>query len=205
MILQRIFADKQSGFYVDVGAHHPRLFSNTYFFYKRGWSGLNIEPNPDVIRVFKAERGRDINLQLGISDHAADLTYYCFDEPALNTFDTVLVKSRLATTPYKVVGTCIVQVQRLEFILGKYLPPNARIDFLSIDVEGLDFAVLKSNDWRRFRPACVLVESLETSLEDAMHCEIFLFMKSHGYELFAKTFNTLIFREKLVMDEALSN
>ena len=207
MILKRIFAGKERGFYVDVGAHHPRLFSNTYFFYKRGWRGINIEPNPDAIRAFQTDRERDINLQLGVSDHAEDLPYYCFDEPALNTFDAELVKSRLATTSYKIVGTCSVPVERLDHILREYLPLNTRIDLLSIDVEGLDFAVLQSNDWQLFRPECVLVESLETSLEDAMHGDIFLFMKDKGYELFAKTFNTLIFREKewdnAVLDEEL--
>ena len=46
MILRRIFGDKRLGFYVDVGAHDPRRFSNTYYFYKRGWRGINIEPRP---------------------------------------------------------------------------------------------------------------------------------------------------------------
>ena len=35
MVLQRIFAQKEYGFYIDVGAHHPKRFSNTYLFYKR--------------------------------------------------------------------------------------------------------------------------------------------------------------------------
>ena len=73
---------------------------------------------------------------------------------------------------------------------------STHIDFLSIDVEGLDFAVLKSNDWARFRPTLVLVEALQNSFEDVMLGEVFQFMKKHQYELFAKTFNTLIFREK---------
>jgi len=40
MILRRIFERQSTGFYVDVGAHHPKRFSNTYFFYKKGWSGI---------------------------------------------------------------------------------------------------------------------------------------------------------------------
>ena len=196
MILQRIFGDKKHGFYVDVGAHHPRRFSNTYSFYCRGWSGINIEPNPEAINAFQVDRERDINLQIGIAEHAEIITYYFFDEPALNTFDAALVKSRLATTPYKVVRTSDTPVERLDHILGKHLPSGVKIDFLSIDVEGLDFAVLKSNDWKLFRPKCVLVEALETSLEDVMHGDIFQFMKNQGYELFAKTYNTLIFRER---------
>lgn len=196
MILRRIFDGQKYGFYVDVGAHHPRRFSNTFFFYKRGWSGINIEPNPDVVRIFESERPRDKNLQLGVSDKASNLTYFYFDEPALNTFDESIVESRLATTPYKVVKTGMVPVERLEDVLTKYLPTNQFIDFLSIDVEGLDLAVLQSNNWKLFRPKCVLAEALNMSLEDAIHSEIFLFMKVQDYDLFAKTYNTLIFCDK---------
>ena len=57
-------------------------------------------------------------------------------------------------------------------------------------------AVLQSSDWDVFRPTCVLVESLDTTLEKAMQGEIFMFMKARGYELFGKTYNTLIFREQ---------
>ena len=196
MILNRIFGNKANGFFVDVGAHHPHRFSNTYFFYKKGWRGINIEPNPDALKAFQRYRARDKNLQLGVADIAASLTYYSFDEPALNTFDEDLVNVRLATTPYKLKATSKIMVERLDQILEKHLEKNTHIDFLSIDVEGLDFAVLKSNDWARFRPTLVLVEALQNSFEDVMLGEVFQFMKKHQYELFAKTFNTLIFREK---------
>lgn len=195
MILQRIFHGKNSGFYVDVGAHHPSRFSNTNVFYKRGWRGINIEPNPEAFSRFASKRSRDTNLQLGISEVTGELTYYEFDEPALNTFDAKIVESRLADTPYKLISTKKVKVERLDRVLNDFSDVNVRIDFLSIDVEGFDFSVLKSNDWQRFRPRVVLVEALETSLEEAMHGEIFNFMKKNGYQLFAKTYNTLIFKE----------
>jgi hypothetical protein len=44
-ILDRFFK-KSTGFYIDIGANHPDRFSNTKKFYKKGWSGINIEPNP---------------------------------------------------------------------------------------------------------------------------------------------------------------
>ena len=92
MILRRIFEGQENGFYIDVGAHHPRRFSNTYYFYKQGWRGINIEPNPDALKAFNSDRPKDINLQLGVSDAASILKYYYFDEPALNTFDSSIVK-----------------------------------------------------------------------------------------------------------------
>jgi FkbM family methyltransferase len=198
IILRRIFDGQKVGFYVDVGAHHPRRFSNTHIFYRRGWYGINIEPNPDAFRLFQSDRGRDTNLQLGVSDRPGRLTYYQFDESALNTFDETLAFWRLANTPFRLVTKIEVAVERLDDILERALPANQCIDFLSIDVEGLDFAVLQSNDWQRFRPTCVLVEALGTSLENIIRSELFAFMKSQGYVLFAKMFNTLIFRDSRV-------
>jgi FkbM family methyltransferase len=194
MILRRMFATREHGYYVDVGAHHPRRFSNTFYFYKRGWHGINIEPNPEAMALFMRERKRDLNLQLGVAERPGRLTYYQFDEPALNTFDALLAESRLATTHYRVTGKIDVPVRPLADVLAEYVPFGQSIDVLTIDVEGLDFAVLRSNDWERFRPTCVLVEALEMSLERTVGGDVHRFMSARGYELFAKTVNTLIFR-----------
>ncbi len=193
MILRRIFEGKSSGFYVDVGAHHPARFSNTYFFYKRGWCGINIEPNPSVSDLFRSVRERDIHIELGVSDSAGEVTYYQFDEPALNTFDSESAKSSLAKQQYHLKTTCRVAVERLDRILDSYLPLGTSIDFLSIDAEGLDLAVLRSNDWRRYRPKCVLVEVLKSSLEDVMNNPVYGFMKQQQYMVYAKTHNTVFF------------
>jgi FkbM family methyltransferase len=195
MILSRIFDGQKQGFYVDVGAHHPKRFSNTYFFYKQGWTGITIEPNPDASRLFAIERPRDINLQCGISELETELTYYYFDESALNTFDYQVVKSRLDTTPYKLIYQAPVPVFRLETIFKKHLSLSQRIDFLTIDVEGLDYEVLRSNDWGLFRPACIVVEELNTDLMQAANGEIAAFLRDCGYKVFAKTYNSIIFLE----------
>ncbi len=193
MILRRLFEGQDHGFYVDIGAHHPCRFSNTYFFYKRGWSGINIEPNPDAIRAFQSFRKRDINIQVGVSDQSGTLTYFEFNEPALNTFDPIVAKSRQTSTPYKLLKSQDIPVERLDSLLHKYLPPKRVVDFMTIDVEGLDFNVLKSNNWKVVRPKYVLVELLSKSLVDAIEGEIYKYMKSKNYDLFAKTYNTFIF------------
>jgi len=197
LILRRMFERRPRGFYVDVGAYHPRRFSNTNLFYKRGWNGINIDPSPDAIRAFRSARPRDVNLEIGVSDHSQILKYHVFDEPALTSFDGNLVAWRLANTRCRLLKTIDVPVEPLREILQKYLPANQTIDFMSVDAEGLDLAVLKSNDWRVFRPQCVVAEALRSSLEEAMHGEVYLFMKEKGYELFARTYNTLIFRDAL--------
>jgi len=196
MILRRLFATQDTGFYVDIGAHHPMRFSNTHLFYRQGWRGINIEPNPEAIRAFRIFRPRDITLQIAVNESAGALTYFCFDDPALNTFDAQLADARQATSRYRVEKTMVIAVERLDAILSRHLPAGSPIDFMSIDVEGFDLPVLRSNDWTRFRPRCVLAEALGLSLDQALDCEVYRFMQQQDYELFAKSFNTLIFRDR---------
>lgn len=195
MILRRIFEHQSVGFYVDVGAHHPKRFSNTYFFYKRGWKGINIDAMPGSMRLFKLYRPRDVNIEAAISDKSEDLTYFIFNETALNTFDPELAHKRNPDS-YKLVTKQIIKTQTLASILRKSLPRDQKIDIVSIDVEGLDLNVLKSNEWELFRPRCVLIEQTKASLNHAQESQAYQFLSSKDYTLFAKTFNTLIFLDK---------
>jgi FkbM family methyltransferase len=195
MILRRLFDQKKTGFYVDVGAHHPQKFSNTYFFYLKGWNGINIDPIPGRIELFNKLRHRDINLEIGISGSRQNLTYYIFNEQALNTFSKEIAYQRPA--PYKIIQEKQVETYPLVEVLDQYLPSNQKIDFLNVDVEGLDEEVLKSNNWEKYRPHIILAESLRmSSLEEAMNSEVALFLQQKGYNLIAKASNTLLFEEK---------
>ncbi len=199
-ILKRIFSGKKSGFYVDVGAHHPKRFSNTYLFYKSGWSGINIDAMPGSMKPFQRARPRDINLELGIGRARGELEYYVFNEPALNGFSASLSESRDAEdSAYAIKDVIKMPVVPLAAALENNLPPGQSIDFLSVDVEGLDLEVLQSNNWDRYRPAYVLVEILRSSLHDVFDCEAARFMQSVGYEIYAKSANTVIFRSKTLL------
>ena len=194
-ILRRLFAEKESGFYVDVGAHHPKRFSNTYLFYMAGWSGINIEPNPDAVTLFNSCRPRDINLQFGVASQDSILEYYKFDEPALNTFDFQVVNDRVLNTEYKLLSKISVPVRPLSSILDEYLCNQISIDFITIDVEGFDFDVLISNNWDIYRPKFVLIEMLDVEFDGLPSAPITIYMRSIGYKLFAKTYNTVFFKE----------
>src|SRR3989344_8600628 len=75
---------KKKGFYVDIGAHHPYRYSNTYLLYKSGWHGINIEPTPKSKKLFDRLRDRDINLQVA-AGKKSNLKLYIFYDSALNT------------------------------------------------------------------------------------------------------------------------
>ena len=203
MILRRLFEKQKTGFYVDVGAHHPKRFSNTFFFYKKGWSGINIDAMPNSMRLFDKIRPRDINLEVPISDKKQKLKYYMFNEPALNGFSKDLAEKRDGKDNYKIISERDMETSTLEKILEKNLPSGQEIDFMSIDVEGLDFQVLKSNNWKRFKPKILLVEVLGSSIKDIANSKEYKYLAEHGYEFFAKTANTVIFR-KINIKEVLS-
>ena len=196
LLLDKIFSDQAEGFYVDVGAHHPTKFSNTCRLHQRGWRGLNIDPRPGMKELFDAARPHDINLCLGIDEPQATLTYIQFNEPALNTFDRALAEQRLQQRAgaWRIVAETPVAVRPLSAVLAEHLPPGTVIDLLTIDADGWDLRVLRSNDWARFRPTVVLVESGGDSLEEDLHGAEARLLAQHGYVLLGKTFRTLLFR-----------
>lgn len=194
MILRRIFDDKREGFYVDIGAHHPKRFSNTYYFYKNGWRGINIDAMPGSMDLFKKNRPRDINLELAVSDKNEKLMYYAFSDPALNGFSKEL-SEEVYQKNYKILFKREIETLTLSQILDKFLPKNQKIDFLSIDVESLEFQVIKSNNWEKYAPEVILVEILNNDLETIFKNEIYSFLVSKNYKIIAKTLNTIIFKK----------
>lgn len=195
LLLTRVFKNQKTGFYVDVGAHHPMRFSNTYHFYKRNWTGINVEPNPDAFQAFEKARKKDVNLNFGIANKKDSLEYYMFNEPALNTFSESVLHERTQLDGCMHIKTLTVPVLPLSEVFETFLPIGKHVDFLSIDVEGLDLEVLKSNNWLKFRPKLILVEQLNLDDIENLDFEIHVFMKSINYTLFAKTYNTLFYKD----------
>ncbi len=194
LVLKRIFENRMDGFYVDVGAHHPMRFSNTYIFYNNGWKGINIDAMPGSMELFRRFRPRDVNVEVPVSDVRGVATYYAFNEPALNGFSKELSESRNGRKGNRIVFQKDIETKTLAEILDAHLPKDQMIDFLSIDVEGLDLEVLRSNNWEKYKPEVVLVEVLGTTLEAILGSATACFMKTKGYVIFAKTFNTVFFR-----------
>ena len=192
MVLEGFLEGIHHGFYVDVGAFHPLCFANTYRFYRRGWHGINVEPNPDVAWKFKLLRPRDRHVQAGVAAKPGQLTWLRFEHEALNTFD-VQRAQQLERLGHHVTSRQPVQVLRLETLLDKYAQGRV-IDFLSVDAEGMDLEVLRTNAWTRHRPRFVLAESHVLSLREPDACPIVGFMAEQGYKLVARTQRTAFFR-----------
>ena len=147
------------GFYVDVGAHHPTTFSNTYFFYRHGWSGINIDASSSSIDLFNSQRPGDTNINVGVGTTNEALEFHRFECSLLDTFDKDMAE--VWSKHSRKIRTDMVECRTLSQILDDSLPENTDIDLLSIDVEGLELDVINSNDWGRFRPKIVVLEQLQ--------------------------------------------
>ena len=190
LILERMFEQQADGIYVDVGAHHPRRFSNTLLLYRRGWHGLNIDATPGSMDAFRKHRPRDVNLEIGVTAVAEARDFYVFDEPALNTFDGARAEA-LNRSPYKLLGIHRVRCAPLDVILNEH--GIRTIDLLTIDAEGYDFEVLQTLDWKTSRPRVVLVEQHARDIEMLLSTELHAFMRERGYRLAAKTHNSVFY------------
>lgn len=196
LLLERIFESMKTGYYVDIGAYHPKRYSNTFLFCKKGWRGINIDARPDSMITFKKERPRDINLELGVSKKKQTLTYYMYNEPAFNGFNKRFSDSNVDEIDFKSIGKKQIETLPLHAILDDHLPSGQEISFLSVDAEGLDLEVLESNDWIKYKPIVVLVEMLNVSADAVTETEIHSFLVSQGYYFFYKSPNTVFYKDK---------
>ncbi|WP_231739478.1 FkbM family methyltransferase [Flavobacterium sp. TAB 87] len=195
LILERLFEGKNWGIYVDVGAHHPYRYSNTFKFYLKGWRGVNIDAMPGSMDLFNKWRPRDFNIEAAISEEKEILCFYIFNDLALNTFDETVVKLYDNDKYFRVIEKKEIETKKLSDVLENSLRNSEQIDFMSIDVEGLDLDVLHSNDWQRFKPLVILIEILNVaSIIDVQDHEIYIYLTSKGYKLFSRTVNTFIFK-----------
>jgi FkbM family methyltransferase len=156
--LLRCFGDRPKGCYVDIGAGHPVYDNVSLAFYLRGWSGITVEPNPWLASLSVAVRPRDAHLQSLVGAEKGEATYYLVEHfHGLST--TIATNAQAAQQEYgKPAKAMPVGVTPFRAICEEH--GLADIDFLKIDVEGAEKAVLSGNDWKRFRPKVVLAEAL---------------------------------------------
>lgn len=191
LILNCIFNNANKGFFIDVGANHPTKASNTYYFYKKGWTGINIDALPEAIKSFEKRRKKDVNIQCGVSDVESTMEFYSFKSSSYNTFRKELVNEIEKVT--ELLNVKEIHVKKLSSILEHQ---NIKeIDFMSVDVEGLDLNVLKSNDWKRFHPKVVIVEDFNHGIE-ITNSPIYQFMDSLGYIYFCQTCTNVFYIDK---------
>jgi len=156
VLLMRFFGFKNHGTYIDVGACWPDNGSVTKAFYNVGWRGINIEPHPEPFAELRAARAGDINLNVALSRDGRRIEL--FEGPSAGETSHER-RSRSAGF--------LVDSWTLRRVCEKY--PGGDVDFLKIDVEGMELEVLEGADFTHFRPkviVCEVTKPWTTTLSD---------------------------------------
>ena len=198
IILNRFFESKgiNKPTYLDIGASDPVKFSNTYFFYKKGARGVCIEPNHEIIKKFKRKRKHDqvLNIGIGVNDvQSAD--FYMMTWHEFNTFSKERAYKYQAyykgrNNIEKIIKMPLVNINT---ILEQYFEKAP--DLISIDVEGIDFEIIKTFNFSKYMPMAFCIESIDLSEENKhiKNTELAAFMEQKGYGLYADTYINYIF------------
>ena len=178
---------RRQGFYVDVGAYHPIDLSNTNALYRHGWRGVTIDPNPRTAPLFARHRPEGIHLTCAVGESEGEAAYFAFQQGNYNTMDPAVAERLGANQPFEKLT---VPVRPLAAILREHGPAGGEIDLLTVDCEGFDEDVLRSNDWRKYRPAWIMVED-ENAGESSGTARL---LRGEGYELRAWVKMTKIYQ-----------
>jgi FkbM family methyltransferase len=196
-IFKQLGMDKPS--YLDVGANDPLYLSNTAIFTKLGSRGINIEANPALINNFYEQRPNDINLNIGVGTKKGILPFYMFDESSgCNTFSLKEAKHFEESFPeLKIIKTIELPVTTLTDIINEHW--NGKYpDFIDIDIEGLDYEVLKSCDFSGETPYVILVE-----IDKADVSEMNEMLAEKGFVPYCRMISNMIYVRKNIRNELL--
>lgn len=204
LIIKYIFSLKGIKFptYIDVGAYHPTVLSNTALFYDLGSRGINIEPNLSLYKIFLKKRKFDLNLNIGVGEKFGESLFYEMEDSTLSTF------SESEFNMLYNYGARLKKINKIPlFTLNEILINNCISDypdFLTIDAEGLDFLILKDFDFHLFGLKVICVESRNYSpsgFGDKRNDLINLIIKNGYFEYADTGLNSIFVLKKFWFDK----
>ncbi len=181
---------------LDIGAFDPFFANNTYKFFLKGSKIVNIDANPTAINKFNQVRPSDTNLNIGIGGKSGEFDFFVMQDPSLNTFSEV-EKSSLVKLGHSLKEIIKIEMVTINQIFEKYFK-NGKIDFLSIDAEGVDFEIIQSLDFTNHQPRVICIETINytpdgTGTKRTDLCNI---IENAGYHEYANTNINSIFVHK---------
>lgn len=177
------------GIYIDAGCFDPFRFSNTRLLNLLGWRGINVDASKDSIRKFEEHRPADYNVcaALGAVEQNDE-----FVETAYGA------GSRLSSSPapvperVRIKARIAVKTRTLASVMADSPFSDDHVDFLDIDCEGSDLAVLKGYPLGDKRPALICIES--HSSEESQEATSYL--TAQDYSEVCRLGPSLIFRDR---------
>ncbi len=153
---KNIFKNFKNGFFVDVGAHDGVSINNTLYFEKtHNWSGINVEPIPSVFEKLVINRPNNMNINCAVCNRDGETEFLCntgyteMISGLKDTFDSRHLARLSRENQHMGSKTEIIKVntKKLETIFEEH--NVSRVHYLSIDVEGAEFEVIKSINFNK--------------------------------------------------------
>ena len=191
LFLKNYFNTRGKGFYIDLGSHHPKRFSNTYLLYKKGWNGINIDASKLSITLFNFLRPRDKNFCAVIYTSNDPVIFYEFNESALNGILSFQRVSKLVDIGFEVKRQKVIKPVTIQNIIEKFNLFEKQIDLLKIDLEGLDFEILKNLTLSKLDIELLMIE--KSSKEE--NIEILKFLELNSYKIIHESNRNFIFKK----------
>lgn len=184
------YFDGKPGTYIDIGANHPFVISNTYLLYRNGWKGLTVEPITHLAKLHDKWRPKDRCIRAGVDKKSHRMQLYEFSPSGLSTFDSTKAE-HLVNKGALLVRTCDIQLMPLSEIYVRHEDFLGSVDLLSIDTEGMDLRVLQSNDFSLFKPELIICElprsrSEQEELEVLLSQQGYFLIKTIGFNVIYK-------------------
>lgn len=173
--------------WLDLGAHHPFNISNTALLYERGGRGVNVEANPLLLSEFRKHRPEDKNVCVGVGLESGYQTFYKFsDTSGLNTFcpKEIIKLAQKGIIHKEEISLPVSTVQQ---IVDEYCN-RVWPDILLTDLEGLDFPVLESLDFKGRGPKVVVAETRRGESSQMKYM-----MAEKGYVPYCRMWENLFF------------
>ena len=189
--------------YLDLGANHAKELSNTYKFYKMGGRGVLVEANPELIPELTENRKGDVILNNVIvpSDEASggSTDFYVLSGDGLSTLDYESAVSACKANPaITIKQKYSVSTVTVSEILDRYFKDG--MDILNIDLEGIEYKILKEFDFSKIRPKIILLESIEYRpylvTEKSLSQDAAALLKANNYTEYAFTGINSVFLDK---------
>jgi FkbM family methyltransferase len=177
--------------YLDIGANDPIHISNTFFAYRKGATGVLVEPNPLLTPRLRKIRPRDVVIEAGVAAHSSTLAFHAFDPHVLGTFSPEIA-AKQCEMGYREVGISQIRILPIAEILETHFVDSGP-DFISIDAEGFDLEIVRAIDWSRWRPIVVCIETWDMTANRNVS-EIDQIMDQAGYSEFGRIGPNTIFR-----------
>ncbi len=167
LLIEKLLGGTGEGFYVDIGASHPFRISNTYALYRRGWSGITVEPIPSLGRLHRRWRPRDTLLPIAIGPEEGTLTFFEMLPSVLSTLDPETARRYVDEGKAQILKTYSIEVRTPMQLFREHVGQRT-IDFLSMDIEGLDSRAVHAIDFTRVRPRLLCIELNDAAETEAL-------------------------------------